>query len=70
MNDFKSFSSCFFSRALSRHVVFCHMGSLSLSLFLKVILELQEDGTVATCDDPKVVLGSMPHEFLHQVRHF
>lgn len=34
--------------------------------FQQVVLELQEDGTAATCDDPKVVLGSMPHEFLQQ----
>lgn len=50
-------------------VVWGYTLSLSPPPF-KVVLELQEDGTVATCDDPKVVLGSMPHEFLQQVRHF
>lgn len=68
MNDLKFFSSCFFSRALSHVMLFFVIWGLSFSL--KVVLELQEDGTAATCDDPKVVLGSMPHEFLQQVRHF
>ena len=33
----------------------------------EVVLELQVNGTVATCDDPPVALGSMPQQFLEQV---
>ncbi|KAI5080951.1 hypothetical protein GOP47_0004134 [Adiantum capillus-veneris] len=34
--------------------------------YQQIVLEYQEDETVATCDDPKVVLGRMPQEFLRQ----
>ncbi|KAH7430545.1 hypothetical protein KP509_08G003400 [Ceratopteris richardii] len=32
--------------------------------YQQIVLELQDDGTVATCDQPGVVLGSMPQDFL------
>ncbi|MCO5584806.1 hypothetical protein L7F22_038738 [Adiantum nelumboides] len=34
--------------------------------YQQIVLEYQEDGTVATCDDPKVVFGSLPQEFLRE----
>lgn len=69
MNDLKFSAHVSFLELYHMSCCFLSYG-VSLSLSLKVVLELQEDGTVATCDDPKVVLGSMPHEFLQQVRHF
>eukprot|EP01018_Ginkgo_biloba_P035149 Gb_30822 [translate_table: standard] len=37
----------------------------------QVVLELQEDGTVGTADEPPVILGSMPQQFLQQnEKHF
>ncbi|KAI5069245.1 hypothetical protein GOP47_0015546 [Adiantum capillus-veneris] len=38
----------------------------NVPVYQQVVLEFQEDGTVATSDDPKVILGSMPPEFLRQ----
>jgi hypothetical protein len=58
----------FFSHLKLLNGLICLMKGyfLACSIF-KVVLELKENGTVATCDDPPVALGSMPRQFLEQV---
>ena len=36
----------------------------------QLVLELQSDGTVVTSDDPPVVLGTLPSDFIEQVLSF